>query len=161
MQICTSLKTDNHASTPPLSFLQTGCPSCRPTNSVKALKHLRQYLLLIIIITISRTLRTLMPYVRCPCAWWFRSSVTVEIGFSPAFSANVNGITSRASANARKQYCSIPLSVCECSSRRIASSISGAPPPAISALQPPSPSHTTATTTTTTTTTTTATTTPN
>jgi len=30
--------TDNHASTPPLSFLQAGCPSCRPTNSVKALK---------------------------------------------------------------------------------------------------------------------------
>ena len=28
-------KTDNHASTPPLSFLQAGCPSCRPTNSVK------------------------------------------------------------------------------------------------------------------------------
>jgi len=36
MQVCTSLQTDNHASTP-LSFLQTGCPSC-PTNSVKALK---------------------------------------------------------------------------------------------------------------------------
>jgi len=38
MQICTSLQTDNHASTPPLSFLQAGCPCCRPTNSVKALK---------------------------------------------------------------------------------------------------------------------------
>jgi len=38
MQVCTLLQTDNHASTPPLSFLQTGCPSCRPTNSVKALK---------------------------------------------------------------------------------------------------------------------------
>ena len=34
----TSLQTDNHASIPPLSFLQSGCPSCRPTNSVKALK---------------------------------------------------------------------------------------------------------------------------
>jgi len=33
-----SLQTENHASTPPLSFLQAGCPSCRPTNSVKALK---------------------------------------------------------------------------------------------------------------------------
>ena len=31
-------QTDNHASTPPLSFLQAGCPSCCPTNSVKALK---------------------------------------------------------------------------------------------------------------------------
>jgi len=38
MQVCTSLLTDNHASTPPLSFLQAGCPSCRPTNNVNALK---------------------------------------------------------------------------------------------------------------------------
>ena len=38
MQVCTSLQPDNHASTPPLSFLQAGCPSCRPNNSVKALK---------------------------------------------------------------------------------------------------------------------------
>jgi len=38
MQDCTSLQTDNHASIPPLSFLQAGCPSCRPTISVKALK---------------------------------------------------------------------------------------------------------------------------
>ena len=38
MQVCTSLQTDNYASTPPLSFLQAGCPSCCPTNSVKALK---------------------------------------------------------------------------------------------------------------------------
>jgi len=37
MQVCTSLQTDNHASNPLLSFLQAGCPSCRPTNSVKAL----------------------------------------------------------------------------------------------------------------------------
>jgi len=38
MQVCTLLQIDNHASTPPLRFLQAGCPSCRPTNSVKALK---------------------------------------------------------------------------------------------------------------------------
>jgi len=38
MQVCTSLQTNNHASTSPLSFLQAGCPSCRPTNSIKALK---------------------------------------------------------------------------------------------------------------------------
>ena len=38
MQVCTSLQTDNHASTPPLNFLQAGCPFCRPANSVKALK---------------------------------------------------------------------------------------------------------------------------
>jgi len=39
--ICKSaprFRQNNHASTSPLSFLQAGCPSCRPTNSVKALK---------------------------------------------------------------------------------------------------------------------------
>jgi len=38
MEVCTSLQTDNHASISPLSFLQAGCPSCYPTNSIKALK---------------------------------------------------------------------------------------------------------------------------
>jgi len=38
MQVCTSLQADNHTNTPPVSFLQAGCPSCHPTNSVKALK---------------------------------------------------------------------------------------------------------------------------
>jgi len=38
MQVCTSLQTDNHASSHSSVFLQAGCPSCRPTNSVKALK---------------------------------------------------------------------------------------------------------------------------
>jgi len=36
MQVCTSLQTANNASTSPLCFLQAGCPSCRPTNSVNA-----------------------------------------------------------------------------------------------------------------------------
>jgi len=38
MQVCILLQTDNYTSTPPLSFLQAGCPSGRPTNGVKALK---------------------------------------------------------------------------------------------------------------------------
>jgi len=38
MQVCTSLQTDNHTRTLPLSFLQAGCPSSRPTNSVITLK---------------------------------------------------------------------------------------------------------------------------
>jgi len=42
--ICTSLQTDNHASTSPLSILHVGCPSCHPTNSIKALKaNTRKY----------------------------------------------------------------------------------------------------------------------
>jgi len=43
MQVCTSFQTDNHASNPPLSFLQAGCPSCHPTNSVKALNEYASY----------------------------------------------------------------------------------------------------------------------
>jgi len=31
MQVCTLVQTDNHASTPAVSFLQAGCPSCCPT----------------------------------------------------------------------------------------------------------------------------------
>jgi len=44
MQVCTTLQTDNHASTPPLVFLQAGCPSCCPTNSIKALKAFTYWL---------------------------------------------------------------------------------------------------------------------
>jgi len=36
MQVCTSLQADNHASA--TQFLQARCPSCHPTNSIKALK---------------------------------------------------------------------------------------------------------------------------
>jgi len=48
MQVCTLLQTDNDTSTPPLSFLQAGCPSCRPTNSVKALKEMFKLQFLVI-----------------------------------------------------------------------------------------------------------------
>ena len=44
VQVCTLLQPHNHVSTRPLSFLQAGCPSCRPTNSVKALKASRKIL---------------------------------------------------------------------------------------------------------------------
>jgi len=40
MQVNTLLQTDNDTNTQPLSFLQTGCSSCCPTNSIKALKAL-------------------------------------------------------------------------------------------------------------------------
>ena len=39
MQVCTSLQTDHHTSTPPLSVIQARCPSCRQTNSGKALNY--------------------------------------------------------------------------------------------------------------------------
>ena len=62
MQGCTSFQTDNHASTPPLSFLQAGCPSCRPTNSVKALKAVK-----------SRTEMTIITTVRYQRSTWVES----------------------------------------------------------------------------------------
>jgi len=40
--ICTSLQTDNHASTTPLSFLQADYPSCPPANSIEELKTTMQ-----------------------------------------------------------------------------------------------------------------------
>ena len=68
MQVCTSLQADNHASTPPLSFLQAGCPSCRPTNSVKALKAYH---------FISRTPETLT--ITNECYWSFEVSRRLQI----------------------------------------------------------------------------------
>ena len=85
-------------------------------------------------ISVMAPFLTLMPAVYSPLACLFLNSVTVAMGLRPAFSANVYGTTSRASANCRKQYCSMPVSVLAYSVRRIESSISGAPPPAISAL---------------------------
>jgi len=67
MQVCTSLQADNHANTPPLSFLQAGCPSCRPTNSIKALKAkwvpCTEYILsfLLILALFSVTVSSLWP----------------------------------------------------------------------------------------------------
>ena len=40
MQVCTSLQTDNHASTPPLSFFTDQMPFLPPNHSVKTLKAL-------------------------------------------------------------------------------------------------------------------------
>jgi len=48
MQVCTLLQTDNHVSLPPLSFLQARCPSCRPTNSVKAVRVRRKKITVIL-----------------------------------------------------------------------------------------------------------------
>jgi len=55
MQVCTLLQTDNHDhnSTSPLSFLQAGCPSCRPTNSVKALKAKEQLQNLLLVVVVA------------------------------------------------------------------------------------------------------------
>jgi len=73
MQLCTSLQTDNHASTPPLSFLQTGCPSSRPTNSVKALKAYSAYVTCSSIIIIMRMARRCLHNVPPRMIWsWAR-----------------------------------------------------------------------------------------
>ena len=38
-QVCISIQTDNHASTPPLSFLQAGCPFCHQSTAWKHWRH--------------------------------------------------------------------------------------------------------------------------
>ena len=45
MQVCTSLQTDYHTSTPALCFSQAGYPSRHPTNSVKALKAIMKIIM--------------------------------------------------------------------------------------------------------------------
>jgi len=69
MQICTSLQTDNHASTLPLSFLQAGCPSCRPTNQPSVAINVlqcKQYLTVSLLSTLQRNfLRRETDFVNC------------------------------------------------------------------------------------------------
>ena len=77
--------------------------------------------------------RTLMPWYFLPLACRLRSSVTIWIGLSPAFSASVYGMISSASANARTHHWSRPASVLAHALSLRLSCISGAPPPAISA----------------------------
>ena len=62
--ICTSLQTDNHASTSLLNFLQAGCPLWHPTNSVKALK--------------AQGTATLFPWLRLP-ADRFQNPFTMKL----------------------------------------------------------------------------------
>ena len=38
-QVCISIQTDNHASTPPLNFLQAGCPFCHQSTAWKHWRH--------------------------------------------------------------------------------------------------------------------------
>jgi len=67
MQVCTSLQTNNHASTPLFSFLQAGCPSSHPTNSIKALKAVKALLMtrkLALAVSVVRTLVTSFVHVQ-------------------------------------------------------------------------------------------------
>ena len=77
MQVCTSLQTDNHASTPPLCFLQAGCPSCRPTNSVKALKAQSKWYIRINNFHLWRTDSSISSYKR---KWKTNSHWTISHG---------------------------------------------------------------------------------
>ena len=55
---------DKHASTPPLSFLQAGCPSCHTTKSVNALKEKTLLFSLQLIIYARET------FVSQKTTWW-------------------------------------------------------------------------------------------
>jgi len=65
MQVCTSLQTDNHTSTPPLKFLQAGCPSCRPTNSIKELKAFKKTAIIILAISNRNSFGVLFDEIAC------------------------------------------------------------------------------------------------
>jgi len=70
----------NHASTAPLSFLQAECPSCHPTNSVKALKVSKYYLYVNRLVAwhsgrTSVSGRQTFPILRSTCSWWVTTNV--------------------------------------------------------------------------------------
>ena len=60
--------------TPHHSFLQAGCPSCHPTNSVIALKAiLNDYALYKSAHELARALKARGMFARCWRRWWWRS----------------------------------------------------------------------------------------
>ena len=79
-----------------------------------------------------------MPTFFSPSECLLHNSVTTLIGLRLAFSGNVYGITSKASAYPLIQYDSIPVNVFAYSASQSDISISGAPPPEIITL----PKHT-------------------
>ena len=72
---------------------------------------------------------TLTPALFWPFLWALRSSMRMSMGSSPAFSASVRGIPSRASANRSNASCSRPPTFAASSRSRSASSLALAPPP--------------------------------
>jgi len=98
MQVCTSLQTDNHASTSTLSFLQAGCPSCRPTNSVKALKACSDHYLRSLLSLKLSSGWTLAPglkgrsHVRCAL---LRCACKTQEAFLPAQHSNAQRMCER------------------------------------------------------------------
>ena len=82
MQVCTLLQTDNHASMPPLSFLQAGSPSCCPTNSVKALKVLQLQLISIKsnLTIITTEIRNLTNSAQLCCCDWLNRTCDILCG---------------------------------------------------------------------------------
>jgi len=70
MQVCTSLQTDNHASTPPLSFYR---PDALPADQATASKHLKQcYTVLFCSLAVldprvGHTMNVLSPFIPVLC----------------------------------------------------------------------------------------------
>ena len=121
--------TDNHASSPQLSFLQARCPSCRPTNSVKALKAQEQSFCEIWNgkVTIRAYLQSascLMPSCTIPFVFpcknrflrltWSLSSVERN-GLTIAVGVNYLPVTVGVDAR-HWQYCQQPTEILHCTS---------------------------------------------
>jgi len=86
MQVCTSLQTDNTPAPYHSVFLQAGCPSCCPTNSVKALKALSE-VTLYYIDNVSSALKCDVPWLKCH---FLLLGVDISLGLKAAFTDFVN-----------------------------------------------------------------------
>ena len=73
---------------------------------------------------------TSIPVHFSPFCCFERSKVRVSIGSIPAFSASVNGMASKASANFSAASCSLPSKDFDQFRSFVAAKVSGAPPPA-------------------------------
>ena len=85
MQVCTSLQIDNHASTPPLSFLQAECLSCCPTQQCQSTEGTMQCMRTgiyffergIIALHVGENYVSLL-FLFSEEAWWTRTSFCSE-----------------------------------------------------------------------------------
>ena len=107
MQICTFIQTDNHASIPPLSFLQAGCPSWHQTSSVKAHKTT------VINVQLQKNVHSLQQLQKCPLGYIVRSATAAS---SAGGAAVVHAVAESWYGGVRvhlRQFCSLTWLLCQ------------------------------------------------
>jgi len=93
MQVCTLLQTDNHASTLPLSFLQTRCPSCCRTNSINALLSIKITATDFSLLPVSVIGKELKAMIQSPTGLFFAHQPTKEKYVSPIHTRSLMAVT--------------------------------------------------------------------